>query len=147
MRKGQVSIDLLFAVTLMMLTVLNLVYIASSQTTQAESFDTLTKVKVFSVSLRDTVTKVYAVGDGFKVRMEFPIELKSGDSVIIELDNSTDKLEVVANIGGKMYTIYQDIPFSLTKSSKITLTPENRYFWVVGEYDEKEGKLYVTLSP
>lgn len=101
MRKGQISLDFLFAVTLIAITMVNLVHIASIEQAHSEAFDTVAKLKAFSIDVRDTVVKAYAVGDGFTVRKRLPIELDSGgDEVTIKLIAPPSNITIDAYIGG-----------------------------------------------
>ncbi|MDI3475312.1 MAG: hypothetical protein PWQ79_621 [Thermococcaceae archaeon] len=147
MARAQVSIDFLFAVVLVMLTVLNLVYIATGERAQAEEFDLLAKLKVFTVDVRDTTVKVYSVGDGFRVRKELPIELKPGEWVVVALNSKTDKVVVTAKIGGKSYKTEQKLSVPIYEDSSVNLTSGNSVFWIEAEYDKTGGKTNVTLSP
>ncbi len=147
MRRGQISIDFLFAVTLVMLTVLNLVYIATNETTQAENFDTLSKLKVFSIDIRDSVTKVYSVGSGFKIKKELPLKLEPGEWVTVKLDNTTNRVVITAYIGGKNYYTAQKLPVPVGENSEVILTGNHTTFWIKAEYNEGGSMLDVTLSP
>ncbi len=146
--RGQISLDFLFAVTLMALLTLNLVYIGTSQRTGAEAFDVTTKLKVFSIDVRDSVTKVYSIGSGFEVKKEIPFELKNGDYVIVRLNNATDSVQIAAQIGGKEYYVEQKLQVPLYKESVILLQAgSGTSFWIRGIYNETEGRVDVVLSP
>ena len=147
MRRGQISVDFLFAVTLVMLTVLNLVYVATNETTQAENFDTLSKLRVFSIDVRDSVAKVYSVGSGFKIKKEAPLKLEPGDWVRVKLDNATNKVVITAHIGEKDYYTAQKLPVPIGEDSEVLLTQTHESFWITAEYNEEEGRLYVKVSP
>ncbi|WP_054841100.1 hypothetical protein [Thermococcus peptonophilus] len=72
MGRGQLSIDVIFALTLITLTVLSLVSLASHQVESAELMDKTSKLKVFAIDLRDTVVKVYSSGGpGFSVKKRY----------------------------------------------------------------------------
>lgn len=147
MKKGQLSIDFMFAVVLVMITVLDLIYIASSEQARAEDFDVAAKVKAFTIDIRDSVVKGYSIGDGYKIRKEVPLELSSGDSVTVILDQDTNTVKVLASVGGKSYYSEQKVPIPIYRSSSVILTSANEDLWIVVDYNEGEGKTYVTISP
>ncbi|MCD6560070.1 MAG: hypothetical protein J7K57_09460 [Palaeococcus sp.] len=144
MRKAQISLDLLFAIFLILLTLVNLTYLATSETAHSEMFSTISEVKTFSISLRDHITKVYAVGEGFKKKEVFPFNLESGESIRIHLNSSSNSIIINATIDGKSYTITQrsDVPL---KDSNVTLTNSKREFWISTEISG--GMLYVKVEP
>ncbi|WP_240911977.1 MULTISPECIES: hypothetical protein [unclassified Thermococcus] len=146
MKRGQISLDFLFAVTLITLTMVNLVYIASSETTHAETFDAVAKLKAFSIDVRDSVVKVYAVGDGFSVKKELPMDLDSGDKVTITLVPSNDTIMISATIAGRKYLVIQNSPVPIYRESSVTLTEADREFQIAATYNEMEGRLYVDIS-
>lgn len=146
MKRAQLSLDLMFAVTLVALTVLSLISLATHEVEGAHTFDASAKVKVFAIDLRDTVTKVYAVGDGFAVMKEVPFELESGDYVKVTLDGPSSELKVEAELGGTKYTTVQKIPVPIASNTTVTLTPSNNEFWVICEYNETAGGIDVRLS-
>lgn len=144
MKKAQISLDLLFAILLILLTMVNLTYLATSETAHSRMFGTISEVKTFSISLRDHITKVYAVGEGFKKKEVLPFNLDTGESVKIRLDNSSNSIIINATIDGKSYTITQksDVP---VKDSSVTLTSSKREFWISTEISG--GALYVKVEP
>ncbi|WP_456449875.1 hypothetical protein [Palaeococcus sp. (in: euryarchaeotes)] len=144
MRKAQISLDLLFAIFLILLTLVNLTYLATSETAHSEMFSTISEVKTFSISLRDHITKVYAVGEGFKKKEVFPFNLESGENIRIHLNSSSNSIIINATIDGKSYTITQrsDVPL---KDSNVTLTNSKREFWISTEISG--GMLYVKVEP
>lgn len=146
MRKAQLSLDLLFAVTLMTLTVVSLISLATHEVEGARAFDASTRLKVFTIDLRDTVTKVYAAGDGFAVRKTIPFELKSGEYVKVILNATSNELKVEAEINGGKYTTVQRIPVPLISNSTVTLTPSNNELWIVCQYNETAGGIDVKVS-
>ena len=147
MRKGQISLDFLFAVTLISILTLNLVYIGTTQKTQAETFDLTTKAKVFAIDVRDSVVKVYAMGDGFGIKKTLPFQLQAGDYVVVTLDNVTDVIIVRGEVGGKEFRTEQKSPVPIYRESTVTLRSAHSSFWIKATYNEAEGKLYVELSP
>ncbi len=147
MRKGQISLDFLFAVTLIAITMVNLVHIASIEQAHSEAFDTVAKLKAFSIDVRDTVVKAYAVGDGFTVRKRLPIELDSGgDEVTIKLI-APSNITIDAYIGGGVLPRGSEAQVPIYKNSKVTLTATNMEFNVTATYNEAEGgRVDVVLS-
>ncbi|NJE00516.1 hypothetical protein [Thermococcus sp. JdF3] len=146
MREAQLSLDLLFAVTLMTLTVVSLISLATHEVEGARNLDTSTKVKVFAIDLRDTIVKVYAAGDGFAVKKTPPFELKSGEYLEITLNETSNELKVEAEINGGKYTTVQRIPVPLISNSTVTLTPSNNELWIVCQYNETAGGMDVRVS-
>ncbi|AIF68588.1 hypothetical protein PAP_00725 [Palaeococcus pacificus DY20341] len=144
--RGQVSLDILFAILLITLTVVNLTYLATSEVGHAETFDTLASVKTLSITIRDHITKVYAVGEGFKKKEVLPFELDTGDSVRIQLDGTSNLIIINVTIEGKSYTITQNSTVPLT-TSNVTLTSSKREFWIVANYNSTEEMLYVKVEP
>ncbi|WP_457752214.1 hypothetical protein [Thermococcus sp.] len=145
--RGQISLDFLFAVTLIAILSLNLVYLGSSQKTQAETFDLTTKAKVFAISVRDSVAKVYAMGDGFKVNKTLPFTLGPGDSVVVTLDNRTNSVIVSGSVGGKAFYISQKSQVPIYYKSQVVLNETMESFWIIASYNSTEGRLYVEVSP
>ncbi|ASJ08423.1 hypothetical protein A3L11_03915 [Thermococcus siculi] len=144
MKRGQISLDFLFAITLIAITVLNIVYIANMQRSHAETFDATTRLKIFSVDMRDTVAKVYASGNGFSVKKEPPIPLDSGDSITIQLITGNNTIIITANVGGRQYVTVQRSPVPIYQNESIQMTPDNSEIWVKAR--ERGGKVYVELS-
>jgi len=146
MKKGQISLDFLFAATLIALTLVNLVYIGNSEISHAETFDIITKLKVFSIDIKDSIVKVYAAGDGFSVRKELPITLNAGDKVTVTLVPSNDTIMVNATIAGRKYLVIHNSPVPIYRESSVTLTDVDREFQIVATYNETEGRMYVGIS-
>ena len=146
MKRAQLSIDLLFAVTLISLTVMSLISLSTHEAEGARTFDTLAQLKVFSVDLRDTVTKVYAVGGGFSVRKAAPFELNPGDRIVVTLNASTDTLEVSALVGGRTYRTTQPLPVPLLSNSSVTLNSTVQTLWITARYNETAGMVNVAVS-
>lgn len=146
MRKAQLSLDLLFAVTLMTLTVVSLISLAAHEVEGTRTLDASTRLKVFAIDLRDTVTKVYSAGDGFAVKKTAPFELKSGEYIRVTLNKSSKELKVEALIDGTRYVTVQRIPVPLSSNSTVTLTPSKEELWIVCEYNETAGGMDVRVS-
>ncbi|ASJ06430.1 hypothetical protein [Thermococcus pacificus] len=144
MKRGQISLDFLFAITLIAITVLNMVYIANMQRSHAETFDATTRLKIFSVDIRDTVTKVYASGNGFSAKKESPIPLTGGDSITVRLSSKDNMIIITGNIGGRQYTTVQQSPVPIYQDESIQITPDKSEIWIKAR--ERGGKVYVELS-
>ncbi|NJE11199.1 hypothetical protein [Thermococcus sp. MAR1] len=144
MKRGQISLDFLFAIALIAITVLNMVQIASMQRSHAEAFDITTRLKIFSVDIRDTVAKVYASGNGFSAKKESPIPLRNGDSITIKLNAKSNTIIVTGNIGGRQYTTVQQSPIPLYQDESIQITPDKSEIWIKARVGG--GKVYVELS-
>ncbi|MBO8175120.1 MAG: hypothetical protein H0Z18_07675 [Thermococcus sp.] len=142
MKKGQLSLDLLFAVLLIMVTITNITYLATSEITHAESFDTFTKVKLLSSTLVDHSAKVYAIGEGYKIREVAP-DLNGGTIRII-FDGTTNRIIVNATVNGRSFWITKNSTVPLYTSS-VDLN-SNEEFWIVAYYNTTEGMLYVKVE-
>jgi len=146
MRRAQLSLDLLFAVTLVSLTVLSLVTMSTHEAQGARALDTMAKLKVFAVDMRDTVTKVYSTGPGFSVEKTSPLRLSAGDSIRVTLNASSDSVEVSAIIGGKRYFTAQRLQVPLVSNSTVELSATSETLWVVATYNETVGMVDVRVS-
>ena len=143
-RKAQITFDFLIAIMLVTVTVAGIVSIASGETANARTFDSAAKLKILAVDLRDTVTQVYAAGDGFTVRKELPFELKAGDSVTITLNSTTNRVEIAATLGGKTFKVAQRLQVPLYATSSITLGQGERAFNVTAQ--NVGGEIHVLLQ-
>jgi len=142
MKKGQLSLDLLFAVLLIIVTITNITYLATSEITHAESFDTFTKVKLFSSTLVDHSAKVYAIGEGYKIREVAP-DLNGGTIRII-FDGTTNRIIVNATVNDRSFWITKNSTVPLCNST-VNLN-SNEEFWIVAYYNTTEGMLYVKVE-
>ncbi|NJE08962.1 hypothetical protein E3E31_10595 [Thermococcus sp. M39] len=142
MKRGQLSLDLLFAVLLITVTLTNITYLATSEISHAESFDTITKVKLFSSTLVDHTAKVYAIGEGYKIREVAP-DLNGGTIRII-FDGTTNRIIVNATVNGRSFWITKNSTVPLYDSA-VTLNSGEK-FWLVAYYNETEGMLYVKVE-
>jgi len=142
MRRGQLSLDLLFAVLLIMVTITNVTYLATSEIGHAESFDTFTKVKLFSSTLVDHTAKVYAIGEGYRIREVAP-DLNGGTIRVI-LDGATNRIIVNATVNGKSFWIVRNSTVPL-HTSTVNLNGGEE-FWIVAYYNSTEGMLYVKVE-
>lgn len=144
MRRAQITFDFLIAIMLITVTVAGVVSVASGEMRNARTFDTAVKLKILAVDVRDTVTQVYAAGDGFTVKKEIPFELKTGDSLTITLNSTSDMVEITALIGGKRFRVGQKLQIPLYSTSSITLGPGEREFNVTAR--RIGGETYVLLQ-
>ena len=146
MKRGQISIDLLFAVTLVSLTMLSLVSIATQETVASSTLDATAKLKVFSIDLRDTIVKAYSLGTGFSVQKRLPFILGSDDEVRIILNSTNGNLVIYATLDGRSYNTTQRIAVPITRDSSITLYPNDTTFWISIVYNKTEGTVNVLLT-
>ncbi len=142
MKRGQLSLDLLFAVLLIIVTLTNITYLATSEISHAESFDTFTKVRLFSSTLVDHSAKVYAIGEGYKVREVAP-DLNGG-TIRVVFDGATNKIIVNATVNGRSFWIVKNSTVPLSTSS-VNLTSSEE-FWITAYYNTTEGMLYVKVE-
>ncbi|AEC52830.1 hypothetical protein PNA2_1916 [Pyrococcus sp. NA2] len=127
--KGQISIDFLIALTLVMITALNLVSLGLSQTEDIKSFDISARLKVFAIDVRDTITKVYSVGEGFAVKKSWPFKLEPNERIILSL-KSPGIVNITLISGEKSYTILEKTQVPITENSTVVLTRDNKSFWI-----------------
>ncbi|WP_054840506.1 hypothetical protein [Thermococcus sp. JCM 11816] len=147
MGRGQLSIDVIFAFTLITLTVLSLVSLASRQVESAELTDKTSKLKVFAIDLRDTVTKVYSSGPGFSVKKTVPMNLRAGDKITVVLNSTSGRLDVSAVIGGgEHYRVYQNLPVPLVATTNVTLNSTSPDLWVYATYNQTAGAIDVRVK-
>jgi len=142
MKRGQLSLDFLFAVLLIMVTITNIIYLATSEIDHAESFDTFAKVKLFSSMLVDHTAKVYAIGEGYRIREVAP-DLNGGTIRVI-LDGATNRIIVNATVNGKSFWIVRNSTVPLYTS--IVNLNSGEEFWIVAYYNSTEGMLYVKVE-
>ncbi len=142
--RGQISLDAIFAVTLITITIMSLVSLSSHEVNGVKSLGDAARLKVFAISLRDTVVQVYSTNGNFSVRKELPLKLGQGDWVNVTLNSTAGTLRVVARIGGNEYITMEKIPVFLESTSSVVLTAENNTLWVVGRYEK--GVMDVRLS-
>ncbi len=146
MGRGQLSLDLMFAVTLIMLTLVGAVSVANHEVKSARTIDSASKLKVFAIDVRDTVIKAYSSGPGFIVRKSYPFPLEGNDEVQVVLNATDNRLKVSARLSGDTYVVYQDLPIRLVATSTVTLNSTVRTFKVVVRYNETVGAYDVRLE-
>lgn len=144
MRRAQITFDFLIAIMLITVTVAGIISVASGETANARTFDTAVKLKILAVDVRDTVTQVYAAGDGFTVKKGIPFELKTGDSLTITLNSTSGMVEITALIGGKRFRVGQKLQVPLYSTSSITLGPGEVEFNVTAR--QVGGETHVLLQ-
>jgi hypothetical protein len=140
--RGQLSIDLMFAVLMIIVTITNLTYLATTEISHSEELDVLTNVKIFSISLSDHVSKVYATGRGYKIKEIAPN--LDGGSIRVIFNGTENTITVNASVNGRSFWIVRNSTVPLY-TSNVTLSSEEE-FWLVAYYDENEGMLYVKVE-
>ena len=146
MKRGQITFDFLIALMLISVTVAGAISIANGERANAETFDTTAKLKVFSVDLRDTVTKVYAIGSGFTAVKSLPLDLQSGESVTVTLNATSNRITVVAELNSGTFKVEQPLQVPVYATTAVTLRPGEETFNVTAVYSETEGRTYVELK-
>ena len=144
MERGQLSLDVLFAILLVVLTITNIVYLSTSEVAHAQTLDSMAKVRTFSITVRDHASKVYAVGEGFRKKITLPFTIESGDSVKVTFNSTGNLIVINASIGGGGYSIVQNSTVPLLDSS-VTLSSSKQDFWIVANVTG--GELYVKIEP
>jgi len=124
--RGQVSIDLLFAVTIISITMLSVMNVALSEKTETEVVGTSAQLKAFAIDLRGTVARLYA-SPGMTVVKAAPIELRPGEWINVTL-RSSGRLIVKAHVGGRDYVTVQKLQVSPGANSSVLLTPSKEEF-------------------
>ncbi|WP_297534614.1 hypothetical protein [Thermococcus sp.] len=127
--RGQISLDLLFAVMLVSLTVIGLVGWGMNQAGETTTMGKAAQLKVLAVDVRDSVAKVYASGPGFTVIKELPFQLKTGEWVNITLYKNQTLL-VRAELGGKEYRVVERLQVPVGVTSSVLLLPGNETFQI-----------------
>ncbi|AEH24747.1 hypothetical protein [Pyrococcus yayanosii] len=142
--RGQLSLDFLLAFLLISITALNLTYLAVGEKVKAEEFDTVAKLKVFAIDVRDTVAKVHSMGGGFSIRKEYPFELKPGDRIIVILDNTTNVIKIEATINGRVYSVIQRSQVPIYEQTLVILDASHSSFWITAS--DEGGFTHVRVS-
>lgn len=124
--RGQLSLDLLFAFVLVTLTILNLIYLANNEIAHAESFDVMAKVRVFSAEIVDHTAKVYAVGEGYKLKEEAP-QINEA-KFKITFNGTANKIIVNATIDGRSYWVVKNSTVPIANASIVVNSGET--FWI-----------------
>ncbi|WP_461867090.1 hypothetical protein [Thermococcus sp.] len=143
MRRGQLSLDLLFAVTLIAITMLNIIYTANEQITYTQTLDVTARLKIFSIDLRDSIVKAYSVGDGYSLRKQMPFSLNTGDSIIVTLNSTLNVLQINATVNNIQYYIVQNITVPIYTDSRIILNSTTTSFWI--DVNRRGDIIYVTF--
>ena len=118
--RGQVSLDLLFAVAIIAITMLSVMNVALSEKTEADVLGTSAQLKAFAIDLRGTVARLYS-SPGMTVIKESPIELGPDDSINVTL-TAGGYLRIRAHIGGREYVIVQKLQVPPGTTSSVLLT-------------------------
>lgn len=144
MKRGQISLDLLFALVLVSLTVLGLIVSGASQTEEMKTLGRGMELKVFVVDIRDSVAKVYASGPGITLQKKPPFQLYPGDWINITL--TTNQTVIVnAQLNGKHYLVIQRLQVPVFSQSSVLLTPGNDTFEITS-MTSPDGGISVVLQ-
>jgi len=127
MRKGQISIDLLFAVTIISITVMGIMSVALNEKVESETFGTAAQLRLLSIDVRDTMARVYVAGPGMVAVKTSPLKLNDGEWINITAYQN-GSLVVRAFIGGREYTVVQRLQVSPGVTSSVMLTKGNETF-------------------
>jgi outer membrane murein-binding lipoprotein Lpp len=127
MRRGQISIDLLFAVTIISITMMGVMSVALNEKVETQTFGTSAQLRVLAIDVRDTMARVYAAGPGMSVVKRPPIALGTGDWINITAYQN-GSLVIRALIGGKQYLVIQKLQVPPGTTSSVLLTPTNETF-------------------
>ncbi len=126
--RGQITLDFLFAITVIMLTVAGLVNFGMNMRLQSETIGTQTNVRILAISVRDDAARVYAAGPGFTMKVQLPFKLTGKDRVKVTLNSTSDTVEVSALLGGTAYRTSLRLQVPLERTTSVTLTPERTMF-------------------
>ncbi|MFA4668959.1 hypothetical protein QDY65_00175 [Pyrococcus kukulkanii] len=129
--KGQLSVDILFAVMLVTITVVSIINLGTQEVRGAKIMDVSSKLRVFSIDIRDTVMKLYSLGPGFKVRKESPFPLEGNDYILVIINSTSSEVQVKAHIEGSTYYTVQRLQIPIKSTTFANLTAENSEFWIV----------------
>jgi len=146
-KKGQLTIDFLFAFTLVILTVLNLIYLSGMNYSHSQTLDVSARLSAFATDLQNTVARVYSSGNGYSAIVFAPLNLSGSDRIVVVLDNVTNRIVISAVIGGSNYTVIRKSPVPLYVRSEETLNATKKSLWVVARLNPLEGQLYVEVKP
>ncbi|NPA48189.1 MAG: hypothetical protein GXO14_06060 [Thermococci archaeon] len=133
--RGQVTVDFMFAITIIALTVAGLVSFGHNMAIQTNTLRSQTDLRILTISVRDDVAKVYAAGPGFTMKVQLPFRLQSGDQVNVTLNKTTDSVAVSALLGGSLYRTSLRLQVPLAKTTKVTLTPARTSFNVTARME------------
>ena len=143
MKRGQLSIDLLFAVTIISITMMGVMSVALNEKVEIQTFGTAAQLRLLSIDISNTMARVYAAGPGMSVVKTSPFGLKTGDWInITAYRNGT--LVVRALIDGRQYTVVQRLQLSPGAESSVLLAPGNETFTI--EAVEVGGSVEVVLK-
>ncbi|NJE54614.1 hypothetical protein [Thermococcus sp. 21S9] len=126
--RGQISLDLLFAVAIISITMLSVMNVALSEKTETEVLGTSAQLKAFAIDLRGTVARLYS-SPGMTVVKEAPVELGPGDWINVTL-TADGYLRVRAQIGGREYVVVEKLQVPPGTTSSVLLTQSAPVFKV-----------------
>jgi len=118
--RGQVSLDLLFAVAIIAITMLSVMNVALSERTETEVTGTAAQLKAFAIDLRGTVARLYT-SPGMTVVKESPVKLGPGDSINVTLTED-GYIRIKAQISGREYVLVQKLQVPPGTTSSVVLT-------------------------
>ncbi|AHL23126.1 MULTISPECIES: hypothetical protein [Thermococcus] len=124
--RGQISLDLLFAVAIISITMLSVMNVALSEKTETEVLGTSAQLKAFAIDIRGTVARLYA-SPGITVVKESPVELGPGEWINVTL-RADGYLQIRAQIGGREYVVVEKLQVPPGTTSSVLLTQTMREF-------------------
>jgi len=127
MRRGQLSIDLLFAVTIVSITMMGVMNVALNEKVETQTFGTAAQLRLLSIDVRDTMARLYAAGPGMSIIKRSPVTLGPGDWINITAYQN-GSLVIRALIGGRQYLVVQKLQITPGVTSSVLLTPTNDTF-------------------
>jgi len=134
--KGQVALDFMFAIAIVALMVAGLVSFGNNMRVQTNMLNAQANLRILTISVGNDVTKVYAAGPGFTMKVQLPFKLQSGDQVNVTLNRTTDSVTVVGLLDGSVYETTLRLQVPLAKTTKVTLTPARTRFNVTARMEE-----------
>ncbi|AFK22821.1 hypothetical protein [Pyrococcus sp. ST04] len=144
--RSQLSIDFLFAIALISVLSVGIISIGLQENEMANTFSMATKIKVLSITVRDSVTKAYSMGPGYSIRLNLPFSVSPSDSIKVTINGTSDLVQIYSTIGGAMYYTQQKLPVNVISTSSVILTNESPEFWIIVFYNASEGGLDVKVS-
>jgi len=132
--RGQVSIDLLFALAIVAITMLSLVNIAAGEYREAQVIDASAQLRAFAIDLRGTVARLYS-SPGMTVIKEAPLPLGPGEWINVTL-REDGYLRISARIGNLDYTVVQELQVPPGRTSSVLLTANASRFAMTSRWGE-----------
>ncbi len=126
--RGQITIDFLFAITLVAITTMGLVSFGNHARLQADVIGQQANLRVLAITARDDVAKVYSAGPGFTLVENVPFRLGPGDNVLVTLNETSDSVVVTGDFGGNVYRTEMKLQVPLVNTTSVTLTSQRTGF-------------------